>query len=133
MDKYYCYVTGECEDTDISDEEFMDANMEQPIDESAFAGEEPKPDVGAGLDCIVAAAAVMSYATSSMSTNVDAKAYSNAKEQRQYHESMKHGEIMNIKNKLLLRFRIEELDSSTKGSPRDRRRFYGKRRKSYPW
>ena len=52
---------------------------------------------------------------------------------KNYLEAMKHGEIMNIKNKAVFRDRIEGLDSSTIDSSRDRKRFYGKRRKSYPW
>ena len=131
MDKYWCYVTGECGDSYDLENEIEDSIIDS-IDEVPVFEEDGFLE-GRGINCIESAGVVMDYVNKNMADNVDVRAFSRSTEKRQELEAIKHGEISNIKNKTLLKDRILELDSKTKDSPRFRRRYYGARRKTYPW
>jgi len=133
MDKYWCYVTGECADEESYsvEDKIMDGIIETIEDYTDFDGDGFLD--GKGINCIESAGVVMDYANKNLADDVGVRAFSRATEKRQEFEAIKHGEITNIKNKSLLRERIEELDIYTKENPRFRRRYYGTRRKTYPW
>lgn len=131
MDYYWCRLTGECADDLDIDVDIEDSIIDPIDEESVFSGDGFLE--GKGINCVESAGVVMDYLNKNKPHDTTLIAYSRATERRQEVEAVKHGELTNIKNKELLRERIEELDSKTKDSPRFRRRYYGKRKKDYPW
>ena len=81
-----------------------------------------------GMDCLEAAATVMTYCETSLRGNQEVRTMFNAREQRAEHEAIKFGTICNsIKNKDHFENRIDNLYQSTKNIPRYKKRFYDHR------
>jgi hypothetical protein len=83
---------------------------------------------GKGMDCLEAAAIVMTHVDTSHRSNNELKTMFNTKEQRAEHEALKFGTLCNsIRNTDNFEDRIENLYESTKNIPRYKKRFYDHR------
>ena len=80
---------------------------------------------GTGFDCIESAMVVLAYLQNSHSKNADIKLLAETREERDSHEALKFGTVVNnIKNKDRFSERIEKLYDKSKGIPRYKKRYY---------
>jgi hypothetical protein len=86
-----------------------------------------------GMDCIEASMAILDYLQKSHSTNPDIKLLADVREERDAHEALKFGTIVNnIKNKDKFSDRIETLYDKSKTIPRYKKRYYDTKDSFHP-